>query len=397
MTDSNKSSAQFIPLSQKIEGAIRWGAIGDALWLAVEMKTKEEISENFWDLREYIPIKHNIFLAKAAEKASLDTENISKSLEETGIISDDTIFTMAWMHSITETWKINIQHIFDTHKNYFDTYGEDAWFGSITSKNFKTYTWDIKNLHSTSRWNGVMMKQFPYAAYLSEWAKKAYDAGVDIAHVAANPDDEILRITQTTHDTPIAKLTSLFHQKMLISLLNSQPEDFDIEKKLQRFIRIAPFRENQLCIHKHSEEESTPSNPDHTIRITPIFQKLLKQYKSIQAWKPYSYQQILDEYIVHLDESTDPLINKKMKPWFHVASTFGIVYACFLQNPNFAWLLDAIKIWYDTDTQWAIIGNMIWALHGPFYDQKYINWIKEKETIQKHIDDFKHAVEKIEI
>lgn len=50
------------------------------------------------------------------------------------------------------------------------------------------------------------------------------------------------------------------------------------------------------------------------MRISPILEKLLTQQSSIDAGLPYTYDQIIDTYIVTLDEAKDPNINKKMKP-----------------------------------------------------------------------------------
>lgn len=93
------------------------------------------------------------------------------------------------------------------------------------------------------------MKQFPYAAYLSAWIKQAWDKdiGCDITdHILQNPDNTIATITASTHNTPIAKLTSLFHNKVLLYLLDTQPEDLDMKKCLSHLLTIAPIWENMV-------------------------------------------------------------------------------------------------------------------------------------------------------
>jgi ADP-ribosylglycohydrolase len=85
-----------------------------------------------------------------------------------------------------------------------------------------------------------------------------------------------------------------------------------------------------------------------------------------------------------------------MKAWFHVASTIWLVYACFMQNMNFQWVIDAISIWQDTDSQWSMVGAMVWALKWPFYEQKYIDGIAKKDTIADELNDFQHTLENIQ-
>jgi ADP-ribosylglycohydrolase len=84
-----------------------------------------------------------------------------------------------------------------------------------------------------------------------------------------------------------------------------------------------------------------------------------------------------------------------MRPWYHVASTFWIVYALFLQNQTFQSLIDAIRIWYDTDSQASIIGSMVGALKWPFYEQKYIEWLKDKDDLAVAVKNFQGALNTI--
>ena len=378
-----------ISFSDKIEWAVRGWAIGDALWLPLEIRNKEEIAMILtWDSSTYLPVKHHKLIMK-----DIDTIDAFDG-ESRGIFSDDTIFSMAGMQSISEKWKIDLQHLFDTHKSLFDKYGP-YWFGSRTRDKFKKYTmWDnIATLQNDSYTNWVLMKQFPYAAYLSAWIKQAWNKDVDFDitdHILQTTDNTIASITASTHNTPIAKLTSLFHNKVLLYLLDTQPENLDMKTCLSNLLSIASHWESMVWI----TEETIKENPDSYMRITPILEKLLVQQDAINQGKPYSYQQIIDTYLVKLDETENPNINQTMKPWFHVASTFGLVYWCFLQDQNFNWLLNAIRIWYDTDSQWAIIGNMIWALHGPFYTQNYIDGLQHKKDIQETLNNFQQALQK---
>lgn len=235
-----------------------------------------------------------------------------------------------------------------------------------------------------------MMKQFPYVAYFHALEKKAIEEQTAYPELYGFIDNTMAEIVRTTHDTPIAKLTSVFHNKMLIELLDTQPSDLDLWKTLLFYKKIAPYRETMMGIDEY--EKTSEYDPDSHMRITPIFKKLLTQRESIQAGKPYTLDQMIQTYLVQLDEKKIPGINQTMKPGFHVASTFGLVYGCFIQNQNWQWLLDAIHLWYDTDSQGAIIGNMIWALHGPFYEQKYIDGLHDKKDLQESLDAFTKVI-----
>lgn len=192
------------------------------------------------------------------------------------------------------------------------------------------------------------------------------------------------KIISVTHDTPVAKITWMLHNKTLMYLLWTQPENLNMNQMLLNLLELSTHYENRLI-----DVRDPLYKPDTHMCISPIIQKLITQQASIEAWNSYSLQQILDTYIIQL---SDPVENKKMKPWFHVASTFWLVYACFLQNQNFEGLLNSIRIWYDTDTQAAIIGNMIGALQWPFYDQKYVDWIQDKWIVQASLNQFTKAL-----
>jgi len=72
--------------------------------------------------------------------------------------------------------------------------------------------------------------------------------------------------------------------------------------------------------------------------------------------------------------------------------TMWIVYSIFFRNPNFQWLLDAVNIWWDTDSFWAIIWNMIWAYNWKFYEEEFAKWVKIYEEIKNIWEKFTKQV-----
>lgn len=357
-----------ITFKDKVEWAIRWVVIGDTLWLPFEKRTMEDIKDTFGAVTNYIPIWNNTFIAQERET----NPNLPFADSDVGLYSDDTIFSLAGMKAIAEQWKIELDRLFRIHKDYIDEYGPYR-FGKVRER-FADFTPDkpLSHLTFVSWGNGVMMKQFPYAAYFAA------------ANIPVAEQDIIMEsIISVTHNSPVAKYVSLIHNRMLWTLLNSQPENFDMWKTLDELYHMALIYESRI--------PNNEQNANANFLVTWILTKLQKQRASIQAWKPYSYKEILDTYLVTMTwpEAVG------MKSWFHVASTIWLVYACFMQNMNFQWVIDAITIWQDTDSQWSIVGSMVWALKWPFYEQKYVDGIAKKDTIKTELTEFQKKLEEL--
>ncbi len=372
----------IVPLDAKIEWGSMWVVIGDALGLPLENKKNKEIVEIFHE--EYLPISHHGQIVKYKEEKK---GKIDYKLEDTWVISDDTILTLAWIHAINQKSQLDIANLFYWHKMMHNKYG-GYWFSGTVDNKLRTYDGgaDMSTLWAwlPSYGNWVFMKQFPYAAYF--FALK-HQSDLESVFSLQEYDDAIREITLVTHKSAIAQLVSILHNKTLIYLLWEQPTTLDMRWCLQKLLLLAPIYEEKI-ISPNIEEY----NPDADMKITPILQKLLIQLDEIEVGRPYSYDKILDTYLV---QYADPQRNKGMMPGYHVASTFGIVYALFLQNQTFQALLDAIRIWYDTDSQSSIVGSMIGALKGQFYEQYYVDWIKDIWDIQEAIKDFKVTLQNI--
>lgn len=359
---------KIISFNDKVEWAMRWVAIGDTLWLPFEKRTKEYIKENFGIISDYIPVWNNTFIA---EERAIHKDMPIKDTD-IWLYSDDTIFTLAGMKAIAESWKIALDRLFRIHKEYIDEYGPYRFWW--VRERFASFTPDKPLSHLTypSWGNGVMMKQFPYAAYFVA-TKMSWDE-----------QDELMEaITSVTHNSPITKYVCLVHNRMLTTLFTSQPDTFDMWKTLEELYTMAKIYESRIAQNE--------INPNANFLVTPILIKLQEQWKSLQAWTPYSYQDIIDTYLITMIWPD----GRWMKPWFHVASTIWLVYACFMQNMNFQWVIDAISIWYDTDSQWSMVGAMVWALQWPFYDQKYIDGISKKNTVKQELSDFQKKLSTI--
>jgi len=179
-----------------------------------------------------------------------------------------------------------------------------------------------------------MMKQLPYALYYSF---KPHQGG------ERKMDHELASIAFCTHVTPVALLTAIIHNRMLLKLLNQDSDEkINFKQLFEELLSLAEYYEASdiYDLEDRTKDESVP--------ISEILLKLLFQLDEIQKRRPYSLKKIIETYKAQGD-------NKGAKYGFHVASTFGFVYSIFLQNQNRQGLLDAINIGEDTDTQAAII------------------------------------------
>jgi len=68
--------------------------------------------------------------------------------------------------------------------------------------------------------------------------------------------------------------------------------------------------------------------------------------------------------------------------------TLWICYAVFLRNATLWWIVDAVSIGGDTDTYWAIVGNMTGALTWEKPDKKALSQLPDIQDIQEEISNF---------
>lgn len=326
----------------KIESMLIWWAIWDALWVPVEMKSYQHISDNYNRLDTYLDSAKNIFFKK-------------HWLEDwiSWLVSDDTVMTFAWVDSIINTSKIDFKTIMDISLEAFINH--PYWFWSWHRNAFEKYSelqknnpdWEnYLNLWSQeSSWNWVMMKQSPYRAYYS------------INDFSSSEIDENIKtLTKLTHANPTAIIASLVHNRFLIELIKAD-KDIDFTLLLDYLIWYAKEQEKDL------DEEIND-------KISDLLIKLLDDYKN---WWLNSYEEILAKYWWW---------DKKIFSSWYVFITMWIVYSIFLNKQNFEWLLDSVNIGWDTDTYAAIIWNMIWAYKWKFFTKEYENWLQDIEIFR---------------
>ncbi len=337
-----------IKIDEKVmEWKIRWAlltwALGDTLGVPTEMRDKKFLEERYWIVNDFLPTRENLFFNKYWFK-----------WDEIWFYSDDTALTFAILKSLTEIWSIDMQ---DIRKKQIEWYRSFPYgFGSSTKIAFKkieewTPLQEITNPNGW--WNGMMMKQFPLAAYFAVNETKREDE-----------EKIILDITRVSHWHPAALVSAIVHHNLLKKLLICDIKNIDKKNLLNDLINIA------------QEQESKIEN---------------------REWKKIS--EVLSEINWYIDNewniklSDEEILEKfgwtgHMKNSGFITTTIGIVYCLFFRNTWMQWVWDAVNFGWDTDTYASIIWNMTGALNGEIYDEKLLNQIKNIERLKQEVNDF---------
>ncbi|EKE27694.1 MAG: hypothetical protein ACD_3C00169G0004 [uncultured bacterium (gcode 4)] len=332
-------------LNEKLEWAIIGWAIGDAMWIPVEYMPTQEIKARYWRVMDFLETRSNAHFAKKGFNE-----------EGSGYISDDTLLTLATLDALTEAWIIDFPTICAKQIEYYESFDYGFWRSTTDAfeaiKKWESY---LTSWNPLGTWNGIMMKQTPLAFYqVSRWIRED-----EIAN-------DIITYSKITHDNKLVIVSALVHNRMLVDLILTEWE-MNKRKLLSRALEIA----------RKYEEELSDVTPDQE-NISDKLEELLM---------------CMDENGV-LDLSDDEILKKfgwndgGLGYACYIRVTLPLIYALFFRSPDFKGFIDTINIWWDTDTYAAIIGNMIWAYRGRFYDEKYEGWVREIRNIKNSIDSF---------
>lgn len=330
---------------EKLEWSIVGWAIWDAMWLPVEMKTKEYIQENYWYITKYIETRKNIFFAKWW-------------FDKPGVwyISDDTLLTLATLDSLAESGKLDFKNLAAKHIEYYDSF--PYWFWRSTTgaiealRNWKTH---LETWSPTWTGNWIMMKQAPLAFYYANNKIREEEMNKQIAEYSA-----------MTHANRISVVSAIVHNKLLISLILAE-ESIDTKTVFWELIEIALQYEKKLVKYESNSEN--------------ISDKLKELYELINK---NSWLDLSDEEILRRFWWWDAKIYKSCYIWV----TLPLLYALFLRNPGSKAFFDSINIGWDTDSFGAIMWNMVWAYHGKFYSNDLESWIQDIWNIKAKVQMF---------
>jgi len=330
-----------------MESKIRWAlltwVLWDALGVPTEMREQEFLKKKYWTINQFLKTKENPFFSKYG----FDEEGV-------GCFSDDTVLTFAILKSLDEIWKIDMEDIWSKQIQWY--HNHPYWFGSSTKKAFEKIEQWIpidQIINPNGGWNGMMMKQFPLAAY---FAVNNVDWEVE--------DKTMLDITKVSHWHPAALVSTLVHHHLLKKLLNSDQKNIDKKTLLSDLIKIAEIQES-----KFENREGK--------KISEVLYEI--------------YCLIDNEWNLNIEDSQ--ILEKFGWKWHiknsgFVTTTLWIVYCLFFRDNSIKWLRDAVNFGWDTDTYASIIWNMIWALNGEIYDKTLLDKVQNIEELKQQTNDF---------
>jgi|GEM_PF-765784 len=206
-------------------------AYGDAAGLPVETRSAAFIQEKYPDgIHELIPAKENLFF---------------ESADQPGTWSDDTQLTLAVAKALVKANGFHMETLVETHLEAYDTTPEVMHEGKLVKRGWgHSTTAAMEKLHAgvsplesgtaDGSGNGVLMKLAP----LAYWQ---YVRHTDLREGITQYD----QLTNMTHDSAVARLTTRVHGDMLGYLLR---EDYD---KAQ-FMNIL---EGSLALHEFETRE----------------------------------------------------------------------------------------------------------------------------------------------
>lgn len=325
----------------QIIGSFVGTAVGDALGMAVEMKTPEFIKDKYGRVTDYIQVEGRV-------KSKGDKELVECT---GGEWTDDTQLMLATAEAMIEAKGFDMEAIAEYHKKAYkeSTFG---WGGSTRSA--------VKNIAAGTAWhkateveyfghgsgNGVVMKLLPVAAYCSKKTKDFKDAS-----------RMLWNFTAMTHTSTVAQQATFAHYTALRDIFESGQSKFDPATFIDK-------------IHKDLTEYSS-----YAFYGVDKDEDLIRQYDRIK------------DLPLLLDESNDSeqFRNTIGKGGCYVYESIPLVHAMFLTDPtSFECVIEAVNYGGDTDSNASMVGG----LHGALVGDKNIpkNLIKGLEDKDRIID-----------
>lgn len=326
-------------LRSKVKGMIVGGAIGDARWLPFETMSREEIEQaDPQCLPTYFDPSGNKWF---------------KGMKP-GDVSDDTRYTVATMRGLILGDGFDMDAIAKAHieEQRQGVRGEGKSTKEAIQKLAEGVSWrDSGKTDEPGRGtgNGVVMKLSPLAAW---WA--ACDKTVPF-------NQRIVDYAAMTHYTTMAAYSALIHAWTLYDLLFMEPDRID-QVEVEGFLGISDFISEESA--KTEEYDLFYYETAHLQQTQDDFFEVMKKLQRIANIRDLTPDQIRD------------LFGGGTSYVYHSLPTS---YAYFFRNPSsFQAINDVGRSGGDTDSNAAIVGNMIGALHGmELFEQPENRWALE--------------------
>lgn len=336
----------------KIKGMFLGVAIGDALFMPVEIWPAERIAEKYGRITYYRrPDGHPWFDGRPA-----------------GMWTDDTQLTLVVAESLIARKKIDINDLARRHIAAMEEAGDKGWGGSTREAVQRIkggMNWFYSGKHDNPKrgcGNGMAMKISPIGAF---WAAREALSGSSI-RLDLRESGEILWIACMTHKTAMAYESAMIHVLAVRYCLERQPDDFSKNGFLQALLMVRLFANHQYRFNILPTKEQG--------KLTERLGDLAK----------IDYAQI-----------NGPEISERFgNGSCYVYNSLPFSYAFFLKNPrSIETLYDVGNAGGDTDTNASIVGGLLGALNGSaIFPEHLVNglWQKEKilDTAERFCDTF---------
>lgn len=335
----------------KVRGCFLGTAIGDSLGMPVETFSREKIKQTYGRVTEYLrPDGHKWF-----------------SGQEAGTMTDDTQLTLAVAEAMIEGGcsmdsqvKFHIEALRET----------TAGWGFSTRDSVRRLangvSWEDSGQHD-GRGNGVPMKISPVGLYLANSLCNAGFAGFgakptkkpqneQIESVLGDCEELALNISRMTHRTSVSASAGLA-QMMAVSICAAiSPDQFNSDY----FASLVS--KSSVAGEAHFPE---------TIGDDRLSEKL----KLLVNYKEYD----TNRAIVDFGGGTS-----------YAYHSVPFSYLFFLKNPDsMECIYEVINAGGDTDSNGAIVGALLGALHGEkIFPKHLIDGLKEKDRILDTADRF---------
>lgn len=311
---------------EKIEGIFLGTAIGDALGLPVETYDRKTIADGFGQIRSFLsPGAHKWYGGMPA-----------------GTVSDDTQLTLALAEALIASTEIDMQKIADS---LVAAYKESTlgWGGSTKEA--------VQRLIDGVHWsksgqtgdpnrgagNGVPMRIAP----LSVFAQKMQWNDEKLAEI-------VREISDMTHGTKVSAAAGLAQARAVAYCLKVAPDEFSRDDFLSELI--------SAC------RSVDPLDED------PATSALKQRFQLLACTESMSDHEIIGAF---------------GGGSCYVLDSLPFTYAFFLRNPgSIESLYEAVSAGGDTDSNGAMLGALLGALHGrEIFPQELREGLVEKEKI----------------
>lgn len=318
----------------RVEGLVYMLVLGDALGAPVEMFTRERIAEKFGRVEDFVPFAGHKYFDGMPE----------------GTWTDDTQLTIALMDAFSEAGSLSLDAVIKTHIAALEE--TTRGWGNTTRDGVKRLRdggpIDASMLPpdlNAGLGNGVAMKIMPVAL-------AALLSGASEQEVC----EFVEQVTLLTHPSSMAVSSALAHTFAAIYCLSRSPSEFSVEK----FAEVA----QTYSIKGEFSHVNTASGQELSRR--------------------------LGQLIYHDEYDTTRIVTDFRGGKSRVEDSLPFSYMFFVKDPqSINSMFEAVNAGGDTDSNGAIVGGLLGALHGrTIIPQNLLAKVQDLDRVKLSINRF---------